>query len=64
MDIKWTSKTMWVNTIALLAGIAGFFGYEITADLQAELVLVIMSVIGIALRLVTKEPIIKPAEPK
>ena len=52
---KWyKSKTVWVNAIALLSI---FLGDKVGVPLSEEDKLAILSVINIALRIVTKEPV-------
>lgn len=53
------SKTFWFNVLALVATVAGSFGY---ADFQpspelANYALVVVTIINVALRFITKEPI-------
>ena len=56
---KWyTSKTLWFNSLALFAVVAGSFGFS--GELPAEwavFVPAIVAVINVILRLVTKEPV-------
>lgn len=56
MGKKWyTSKTIWVNIIAAISSlVASQFGYTITVELQAG----ILMGINIILRVVTKESIV------
>lgn len=51
----WTSKTMWINAIALLASVAGplGLGFDLDAETQASLVGGIMAVVNIILRATT-----------
>ena len=55
------SKTLWFGIIFGMVSIAGLFGFDAyQPDAQtAEIVGVLVSVVVIVLRLVTKEPIIK-----
>ena len=53
-----TSKTFWVNAVAVAAAVAGMFGLDLTAELQGTIVATVMGVANIALRFVTKEPIV------
>ena len=57
-DVKpfWASRTIWVNIIAGVAGLAGAFGIDfgLTAEQQAQIVGGILIVANIILRLVTK----------
>lgn len=58
MKSIWTSKTFWLNILALSAAVAAAFGY--TGELSAEwatFVPAIVAVLNIILRLVTKKPI-------
>lgn len=53
------SKTFWFNVLALVATVATSFGY---ADFQpspelANYALVVVTIINVALRFITKEPI-------
>ena len=52
---KWyTSKTLWVNVLAIAASIsAGQFGHEITVESQAA----ILGLVNVFLRAITKEKI-------
>jgi len=57
----YTSKTLWFNALFLVSAIAAYFGF---ADFKpdsnvVELAGVVVSVINIVLRFVTKEPIAK-----
>lgn len=56
MGKKWyTSKTIWVNIIAAISSlVASQFGYTITVELQAG----ILMGINIILRVITKESIV------
>ena len=56
MGKKWyTSKTIWVNVIAAISSlVASQFGYTITVELQAG----ILMGINIILRIITKESIV------
>ena len=56
MGKKWyTSKTIWVNIIAAISSlVASQFGYTITVELQAG----ILMGINIILRIITKESIV------
>ena len=55
----WSSKTFWVNLVASLAAVATMLGLDLglSEAAQAEIVLVIMGVVNLILRFVTKEPI-------
>lgn len=54
----WTSKTFWVNTLSMLAGVFSMFGMDfLNIEMQGELIVVIMGVANIALRWVTKGPV-------
>lgn len=55
----WTSKTLWVNVVALVASVTGAFGIDVglTPEAQASIVGGIMAVANIVLRLVTKQPV-------
>lgn len=58
-DVKpwWSSKTLIVNAVALIAMIAGGVGFELDQDLQASIVGGVLAVINIGLRLVTHSKI-------
>lgn len=50
----WTSKTLWVNVLAIAAAIVtNQAGIEINAETQVS----ILGVINLILRIVTKEPV-------
>ncbi len=50
----WTSKTMWINIIALLALVLqGIYGWTINPEYQ----LMILGVINVILRAITKGPV-------
>ena len=52
----WASKTLWVNALSVLAGVLTAFGMDfLTADLQAEIVAIVMGGVNIALRFVTNK---------
>jgi hypothetical protein len=55
----WSSKTLWINLIALVAAISTAFGVDLGLDPEAQIAIVgtVMSVINIVLRFVTKAPI-------
>ena len=59
MDTKnwWASKTIWANLLAVIAAIGTAFGLNLDAGIQAEVVTVIMGVVNIALRFVTRQPV-------
>ena len=53
------SKTLWFNVIALIVLVAGSFGFtqaEIDPNLETY-ALVIVTIVNILLRLVTKQPV-------
>lgn len=54
----YASKTIWFNVLALGVIVAGAFGYtgELPAE-WAELVPVIVTIINLVLRAITKEPL-------
>ena len=55
----WRSKTLWFFALYLLvavAGVFGFAGFQPTAD-QSEIIGIVVAVVGIILRLLTKEPV-------
>ena len=56
---KWyESKTLWFNVVAICVLVAGSFGYtgELSGD-WAEAAAVILAVVNLVLRIVTKQPI-------
>ncbi len=59
----WTSKTIWVNMIALLASLAlaGGFDLGLDAATQTSLVGGIMAVVNVVLRLMTTTAIGGPS---
>lgn len=56
---KWESKTIWVNGLAMIAAISAMAGLDLglSEEVQAEIVLGIMSVINLVLRFTTKTAI-------
>ena len=51
----WTSKTLWVNILAVGAIIAqGQFGYVISPETQIS----ILAVLNLLLRAITKQPVV------
>lgn len=56
----WTSKTMWVNAVALVASMTGAFGLDLGLDgaTQASIVGGVMSVVNMVLRVMTKTPVV------
>jgi hypothetical protein len=59
----WTSKTIWVNAVALAGAIAISAGFD--AGHWAEISTVILAAVNLFLRTVTKEPIsLTPDAPK
>ncbi len=55
----WKSKTLWFNLLALLVAVAGAFGYgdfQPSPEVQ-QLALVIVTVVNLVLRFVTREPL-------
>ena len=52
----WASKTLWVNTISLIAAMTGAYGIDLglTPDAQTAIVGAAMAVVNIVLRLITK----------
>lgn len=51
----WTSKTIWVNAIALAGAVAVSVGFD--AGSWAEISTVILAAVNVFLRIITKEPI-------
>ncbi len=59
----WASKTLWVNLVVLLAALAGIFEIDLglTPAVQTALVTVIMAVVNMILRALTKSAVtVKP----
>ena len=55
MKSYWTSKTLWVNVLAIAAIIAqGQFGYKISPETQVS----ILALVNLVLRAITKEAIV------
>lgn len=55
----WKSKTFWFNVLSLLVLVAGAFGFnEFEASPEVgQIALVIVTIVNLVLRFVTKEPI-------
>lgn len=53
----WASRTLWANALAIAGVIGARFGLELTEALQAEVLVVIMGAVNIALRFVTDTPV-------
>ncbi len=55
----WASKTLWVNFVASAASVALLLGVDVGLDTagQAEVVIVIMGAVNIALRFVTTKAV-------
>lgn len=53
------SKTLWVNFLAIVAAVAGAFGLDLGLDPETQVaaVGVIMGVVNIILRFMTKTPV-------
>lgn len=50
----WTSKTIWINALAIIVMIVqGYTGFIVTPELQV----MILGVINLILRAVTKQPV-------
>ena len=60
----WQSKTIWATLVAFVATVAGALGLDLglDADTQTAIVAGIMAVVGIVMRLVTKEPVKLPGQ--
>lgn len=56
----WKSKTLWINALTVVAGVAG--GGLLNDRLSANEVAIIGGVANIALRTITKTPIGSPSE--
>lgn len=52
-----TSKTFWVNLIALVAILLGTQGVAISPEEQGAMVAGILAIVNVALRLVTTKPV-------
>jgi hypothetical protein len=61
MDVKsiFKSKTLWFFLLTLAVSVAGLFGFGAfqPTPQQAEILGIVVSVIGMILRLITKEPV-------
>ncbi len=55
----WTSKTLWINVIALIAALGGIFEIDIglTPVVQTAMVTSIMAVVNMILRAITKSAV-------
>ena len=55
----WTSKTLWVNALALVAAMTGAFGWDIGLDpeMQTAIVGAVMGMVNIVLRFITKSAV-------
>ena len=54
----WASKTLWVNVIVVIASITGALGlFDLTPELQATIIGVVMGIVNIALRFVTDKKV-------
>ena len=54
----WASKTLWVNVIAVIASITVTLGlFDLTPELQATIIGVVMGIVNIALRFVTDKKV-------
>ena len=51
----WASKTLWVNTVSLIAAMTGAYGMDLglTPEVQASIVGGVMAIANIALRFMT-----------
>lgn len=60
----WRSKTVWANLLAV-AGVflSQFAGIDLGAEVQAEILVIIMGVVNLVLRFRTTEPITGGGEP-
>ena len=56
----WLSKTFWFNVLALVVTVAGAFGFgdHVPADEVGQIALVLVTVVNLVLRFVTKEPVV------
>lgn len=55
----YTSRTIWVNLVALVASLLAAAGIELTTDQQGALVTSVLAVANIGLRFVTSAPVTK-----
>lgn len=53
----YTSRTIWVNLVALVASMLMVFGVELTPDQQGALVTTILAIANIVLRFVTSSSV-------
>jgi len=60
--VWWTSKTIWTNLIAFVGAIAIAIGFD--PGRWAEIATVLLAVVNIILRLITKEEIVLQTEPE
>jgi hypothetical protein len=60
--VWWTSKTIWMNLIALVGSILIGIGFD--SGRWAEISTVSLAVVNLILRLYTREPITFETEPK
>ncbi len=60
--VWWTSKTIWMNLIALVGSILIAIGFD--PGRWAEISTVSLAVVNLILRLYTREPIIFETDPK
>jgi hypothetical protein len=56
----WASKTLWVNMVAVAAAVTGAFGVDLGLDPETQIAIVggIMGVVNVALRFMTRTPIV------
>ena len=50
----WTSKTIWVNAIALGLSIAGATGFQLSETDTAQITTMVLAAVNIVLRMITK----------
>ncbi len=55
----WASKTLWINFLAIVAAVSGAFGLDLGLDPETQIaaVGVIMGIVNMVLRFVTKAPV-------
>lgn len=53
----WASKTLVTNTVAVVAAVAVAFGVDLGAEVQGEIVAIVMGVVNIALRFMTTKAV-------
>lgn len=59
MDAKpyYTSKTFWTNLLFVVAALASSFGYDITPEIQSNVIMLMMGGANLYLRFKTDKPV-------